>query len=126
MTGTYSALRAYERAVAGMYADPDVTGDLLLVGMWLARAVHLRQPAPTTDDGWSLVDIARDLYPLASTAAMSFGGQQVQDQETGPDVWKVAEVLRADIRRYDWRADRPGRDCKNNGVTPDQGVAPDD
>lgn len=107
MTATYSALRAHERCVAGLYADPDVTGDLLLVGMWLARAVHLRQPEPAAGAGWSLADIARDLFPLAGSAAMDFGGQQVQEQETGPDVWKVAEVLKQDIRRYDWRADSP-------------------
>lgn len=85
---SYSTLRAYERCVAGMLADPQVTGDLLLVGMWLARLVHLR--GFDVPDQWMSV-CAADLLPA------EFDG------------WKVWDVLKRDIRRYDLWADQPGK-----------------
>lgn len=106
---TYSALRVNERTTAALMSDPDVTGDLLLVGMWLSRAVHLHQPAPTSTngEGWQLTDIADHLFPLTTRAAMFTVGQWDRRQETGSDVWRVVDILKKDIRRYDMWADMP-------------------
>lgn len=110
MTGpaTYTALREHQQTVTDLLADPDITGDLLLVGLWLARATLLRQPEPTSEsgDGWQLSDIAADLYPLRSSRSM-YGLGPDTPPTTGPDVWKVAATLKDDIRRYDWRNDQP-------------------
>lgn len=113
---TYSALRAHERTTSALMADPDVTGDLLLIGLWLSRAVHLRTPAPTSTsgDGWQLTDIADDLFPLATQPGGNAFGR-LEASETGPNVWKVVDVVKRDIRRYDVWADQPGG---KRGTTP--------
>jgi hypothetical protein len=82
---TFAALRAHERTTAHLMADHDITGDLLLIGIWLSRAVHMRTPAPTSTSGggWQLTDIADDL-------------------------WRVVDAIKRDIRRYDVWADQPG------------------
>lgn len=112
MTGpTYTRLLAHERTTAALMADREITGDLLLVGLWLSRAIHLREPAPTseTGDGWELIDIARHVFPLTTKPAMFMGGEWDRVQETGYDVWRVVETLKADVRRYDVWVDHPGR-----------------
>ncbi|MEU7170343.1 hypothetical protein ABZ949_02480 [Micromonospora tulbaghiae] len=114
MTGklSFAALRAHHRCTEQMIADPELTGDLLLIGMWLSRATHLTLPAPAEEEGgtsrWTLDDIARDLFPLQTNPGMYFAGEWTSPQTTGPDVWRVVELLKNDIRRYDPAADRPG------------------
>ncbi len=86
---SYTALRAYHRAVNGMLEDPDVTGDLLLIGMWMARVVHLGIPTPGTD-GWGWKAVCTDIY----------GG-------TGRnELHRLTRALRDDIPRYDPHRDR--------------------
>lgn len=104
---TYAALRAYDRCVTGLMADPEVTRDLLLIGMWLARATHLRDPEPS-ETGWHLADMASALFPMRTGVAMFVMDKWIQGQETAPDAWHVFEVLKKDIRRYDPMADHPG------------------
>lgn len=106
---SFSALRAHERTTAALMTDLEITGDLLLVGLWLSRAVHLHAPAPTGESGWHLVDIARDVFPLTTWPAMFADNQWTHVQETGFDAWRVVEVLKTDIRRYDVWVDHPGR-----------------
>lgn len=108
---SFSALRAYSQKVAALHADPDVTGDLLLVGLWLARATILRDPPPG-ETGWNMADAARDLFPMNTRPAMNTLGHWEQ-QATGPNVWRVYDVLKQDTRRYDMWADQPGgRHCR--------------
>lgn len=102
---SYTALRDYHRCTTSMLADPELTEDLLLIGLWLARAVHLHIPDPTNAE-WHLSDIAADLFPLRTKPAMS-GFGHAEGQTTGRDVWKVFDLLKSDIRRYDARADQP-------------------
>lgn len=97
---TYSALRTYQRCVARLMADPDVTGDLLLVGLWLARATILREPPTTTGSGWQLTDIASALYPPVDLPEIT-GLGVTRPAYYGPDAGRVERVLRDDIRRYD-------------------------
>lgn len=47
---TYSALRAHDARVQRMLADPECVGELLLVGIGMARCLDLRDP-PFADDG---------------------------------------------------------------------------
>lgn len=104
---SYASLRAYSAAVAALHADPDVTGDLLLVGLWLARATILRDP-PEGDGGWDMTAAARDLFPLSTRPAMNSFGEWTHAQTTAPDTWRVYDVLKQDARRYDMWADQPG------------------
>lgn len=104
----FTALRAHERTTAALMADPQIVGDLLLVGLWLSRAIHLRTPAPTDDGSWHLVDMARDVFPFVTRPAMFANGEYTHIQETGPDTWRVFGALKADIRRYDVWLDHPG------------------
>lgn len=101
----YAKLRKYERTIAGLMADPEVTGDLLLVGLWLARATILGQPEPR-GGGWHYEDMARDLFPLHTTPAM-VGLGEARAPAVEPNAWKVVAALKADIRRYDLWADQP-------------------
>ncbi|MER7166998.1 hypothetical protein ABT336_13150 [Micromonospora sp. NPDC000207] len=106
---SYPALRAHHRCVEALVADPEVTGDLLLVGMWLARAIHLHLPKPAVNDGtstWQLPDIARDLFPLNMDRGLAFNGQMVEAPSAEPDWRRVFEVLKNDIRRYDPKVDQ--------------------
>ena len=41
---TYATLSAYDKRVAGMLADPECVGELLLVGIAMARSVDLHDP----------------------------------------------------------------------------------
>lgn len=79
MSDRNSALRAYDACVSGMLADAELSGDLLLVGLFLARAVHLNEPE----------------LPVG-TAAIA---QALFSKEYNPAA-KVNKVLRGDRRRY--------------------------
>ncbi|MEU8158018.1 hypothetical protein AB0B94_30565 [Micromonospora sp. NPDC048986] len=103
----YTKLREYDRCVAGLMSDPEVTGDLLLIGMWLARATILNTPEPSKT-GWQLTDMAAALFPMKTKPAMFSLGEWSRPQVTGPDAWHVFEVLKKDIRRYDPWVDQPG------------------
>jgi hypothetical protein len=103
---TFTALRAHERTTAALMADPQIVGDLLLVGLWLSRAVHLQEPAPG-EGGWSMRDMAADLFPPCTPLPVgSFNG--VPDRPD-PDLnlRRIREVVKNDVRRYDPWADLP-------------------
>lgn len=89
----YTALRAYERCVAALMDDPDVTGDLLLVGLWLARAVHLRTPAR-----WTFWQCTHDV----------FGPAHKPNTVLTEDLFRVKKAIRDDTPRYDVWVDNPG------------------
>ena len=83
---TYSALRAHHRTVAGMLADPDCTGDLLLIGMAVARHVEL-EPVEPSDP----------------TAGLTWGdicGPWLRESAVGIQ-YLIDRALQKDIRRYD-------------------------
>lgn len=81
---TYTALREYRRRIAAMFADPDCTGDLLLLGIALLDKVVLR--CETSD------------------ASAYYGAK------AGLKKWQVTAALRGDIRRYDALKDADSRD----------------
>lgn len=77
MSDTHTKLADYDRCVAAMLDDPDLTGDLLLIGLYWARAVHLDTPP---------------LNGIGKSTARAIHG-------TG-GVRRVWDVIRTDIRRY--------------------------
>jgi hypothetical protein len=76
-----------------MMADPELTGDLLLIGLWLARAVHLRQPAKKSF--WQCT------YDL-------FGPAHRRDTVQTADLYRMKKAIRDDAPRYDVWVDNPG------------------
>lgn len=104
---TYAALRAYRSAVAAMMADPDCTGDLLLVGVALAEAVHLDadKKIGTAAIGRSVYGKHRHPPTLASTGAGSY------PRADHRAAWRVLDVLRSDIRRYQPPGFTVGQSC---------------
>lgn len=94
---SYAALRRHHKRIQGMLDDPQCVGDLLALGVAIARYVDF-------DPDWlnrevekpkrSIVGIARDgLEPSRAGFA-----------------WHVKNVLRKDIRRYDMLAGSRGYD----------------
>jgi hypothetical protein len=84
--------RAYDQCVTDLIEDPAVTGDLLLIGFWLARAVHLGEPAK-----WTFWRCAYDVIgPGVKPGTLP-----------AHHLYRVKEALRNDIPRYDPFADNP-------------------
>jgi hypothetical protein len=84
-------LRRHHERVAGMLADPHLYGDLLLIGILLARGLDIDDPA-----GRCTQKIAEQVY--GSTR----------------DAWRVDAVLLTDVRRYEppWPAFGPRSVCQ--------------
>lgn len=81
---TYTALRDYNRCIEGMLADPEVHGDLLLIGIHLARRCFT-----VAESEVAVADMCRDL----------FGDAQRHH------LWRFRSAMEKDIRRYDHRAE---------------------
>jgi hypothetical protein len=86
---TGAQLREYERCVAGMFADPDLHGDLLLIGLAVAHRLI------------ALGD--RDGYPLSELAAAVFAPPP--SERNSYQLARTREAFRRDIRRYDAHVD---------------------
>lgn len=80
---SYVRLMRYHRYLDDLLADDGVRGDMLLVAMWLGRAVHLNVPVRVEGEGWSAQQMCIDL----------FGGRRGFNP--------FVEVLRNDRPRYD-------------------------
>lgn len=93
---TYAALRAYHECIEGMLTDPDLGGDLLLIGLYMARRVHL---------GKRVVGEA-----TAEQMVEAIFGQA--EHVRGGRADRYRRAMRDDIRCYDYRQDptnNPGR-----------------
>lgn len=101
---TYAALRAHDRRCRAMLADPECAGELLLVGMAMARSVDLGWPAPLGPD-YRLKDVAAATYGpvrIYGDLALPAGpGWQERRYHVGEGPYRrLLAVLRSDIRRY--------------------------
>jgi hypothetical protein len=94
----YAALRAHEQRIAGMLADPECVGELLLVGMAMARAVDLNDPP--FGEGLTLRTFGEMVYGrwrFHSAGLVLPSGMRVAG---GNGAARVRDVVRADRRRY--------------------------
>lgn len=96
MTGRPSALALsrYAQATAALLEDPEVTGELLLIALWIARAYHLGDPPPDGGE-WTWGRVAIDV----------FGGSRAQGTVPAHHLHRVRAAVRADRPRYDPAAD---------------------
>lgn len=108
MTGlpptTFAALRAYHECIEGMLADPDVGGDLLLIGLCLARRYHLGQGATGKV---SAAELATAVFGGTPTHQVVYWGGQAHATTNHAARWR--RVMESDVRRYDYEADPANR-----------------
>jgi len=107
----------YDRCVTGMYDDPDLTGDLLIIGLYWARAVHLGTP--------SLDDIGRStakaIYGRAAHSThLATSSSNNYQRISAAGTQRVWDVVRSDIRRYIPDTSRAARCQRPIRSTPEQ------
>jgi hypothetical protein len=102
VTNRYHNLEAWRRTVAALMDDPDITGDLLLGAMWLARATILNEPE-RGEGRWSLTAMALDLYGQGDSYSIT--GLGVTRKVKNHHVATLRQAFKRDIPRYDWQAD---------------------
>ena len=109
---TYSALRAYDRRVAGMLADPECVGELLLVGIGMARSLDLGEPPLTSSGSLPIVAIAKQVYGHNwLPSSLLYPNAQTKRADSNP-YKRIRDVFRHDRRRY-----RPEDDTRWHMVT---------
>jgi hypothetical protein len=92
---SWTALREFNDCVSAMLADEDCGDDLLLVGIWMARATILNDPPRSETGGWSLKPCGEAIHRKRVRSGYSAAEH-------------VRNVLRRDIRRYDPLAEQDG------------------
>lgn len=103
MTATAAALRAHERRVTRMLHDPECVGELLLVGLALARSVDLGDPGFSDNGNIPLGVVSERVYGRKRLpSVMLLPGWPRSD--TNPRR-RITAVFREDRRRYDPDAD---------------------
>lgn len=98
---TAETLTRHNERVAAMLADHECVGELLLIGIAMARAIDLDDPPFGAGKKLSLRTFADRVYGggryLADLAYPAPAGELRADSRPR---WRIADVLRADIRRY--------------------------
>lgn len=101
---TYAQLRAHEKRISGMLADPECVGELLLVGMGMARSVDLGDP-PWEDGSMQMRVIAERIYGVRQLPSQILGTAHIHDRADHRPKRRVQGVFRADRRRYSAEVD---------------------
>lgn len=97
---TFAKLRAYNRRLAGMLADPECVGEVLLVGMAMGRSLDLDDPGWGDDGSMPMKVIAERVYGRRQLPPQILG--TVHLSERG-EIWprqRIRSVFYADRRRY--------------------------
>lgn len=96
---TCAQLRAHEKRVAGMLADPECVGELLLVGIGMARSVDLGDP-PWLDGSMQMRVIAEQVYGRRQLPDRILGTAHRTDRGDVRPKRRIRDVFFADRRRY--------------------------
>lgn len=94
---THMELTRYTHTITDMHNDPDLIGDLLLIGMHWAAAVHLGTP-PLDGLGRSTATAIYGAAFHGPRLATTNLFRQIRIAESGTR--RVWDVIRSDIRRY--------------------------
>jgi hypothetical protein len=92
----YAKLRVFYEMVDGMLADPGLNGDLLLLGIYMARR-YVDEAGET-----NLGVISELAFGAQRPATVHFLGQR---HISNPNHRRMRSVVENDIRRYDYRID---------------------
>lgn len=84
---TYAQMRRHEKRLAAMIADPDLAGELLLLGIALARHVDGIDPARVNREA---LEVIAETYLAV---------------RLDKPLWSLVQIVRKDIRRYDMHAE---------------------
>ncbi len=114
----------HQARVAGMFADPECVGELLLVGVALARGLDLGDPAPI-GDAYSLRDIGMALYGQQEDFAgrdlvlpVGPGWQERRSPDPRSTGGKSTVTLTARGPRHPKMRRGTGRSCSCSSATP--------
>jgi hypothetical protein len=97
---TFSQLRSHEKRIAGMLADPECVGELLLVGIGMARSLDLGEPA-WVDGSMPLGPIVEAIYGRQWLPTRLVGVGKLHTTADSNPYRRIHSVFHADRRRYD-------------------------
>jgi hypothetical protein len=95
---TFSAFRRHNERVAGMLADYECVGELLLVGVVMARAVDLDDPPFGSE--LSLNGVADRIYGGGDGYPTHLAYPTLDGRCDPRPRWRIRDVIRLDARRY--------------------------
>lgn len=98
---SYTALRDHNRRVAGMLADPECVGEVLLVGIGMARCVDLDEPPWGEDGSMPMKVIAEQVYGRRWLPTRLLGAGNLSTTADTNPFRRIRDVFRADRRRYE-------------------------
>src|ERR1051325_778618 len=98
-----------------MLADPDCVGEILLVGMGMARSLDLGDPPWTAEHAMPMRALAEALYGKRWLPTRLVGAGQLHETADSNPYRRIWSVFHADRRRYSATPDRElplwGRTC---------------
>jgi hypothetical protein len=97
---TAAALAAHHQRVTAMLADPDCVGELLLVGLAMARSIDLADPPSTDGGGMPMKTIAEQVYGRRWLPTSLLGVGILSDHADANPYRRIRDLFRADRRRY--------------------------
>lgn len=101
---SYAQLRAHEKRITGMLADPECVGELLLVGLGMARCLDLGDPHWPTGETMPLKPIAYAVYGRYYLGMDMLLPDRSAHGDTHPRK-RILDVFFHDRRRYSASAD---------------------
>ena len=97
---SFADLHVHNQRVARMLADPECVGELLLVGIGMARCVDLSDP-PWGDDGYMPIPVISDaIYGRRELPGRIVGSIHRTEQGDRRPRYRIRSVFYADRRRY--------------------------
>lgn len=96
---SYAQLRTHEKRITGMLADPECVGELLLVGIGMARSIDLADP-PWQDGRMDLRVISERIYGCRQLPDRILGTVHMSDRGEIRPRRRINSVFYADRRRY--------------------------
>ncbi|MGA3524188.1 hypothetical protein [Melissospora conviva] len=99
-TPTIEVMRAHHERITRMLADPECVGELLLIGVALARHIDFNDPPATVEGSAPIKVIAEQVYGRKSVPDMLIGVGTLHDRGDSRPLRRLLDVFRLDRRRY--------------------------
>ncbi len=102
---TGAQLRTHEKRITGMLTDVECVGELLLVGIGMARCLDLGDPPWSEDGHMQLPVIAKQIYGAHRLHEPILGASHYSDRGDSRPRRRILGVFYADRRRYSAEVD---------------------